>query len=96
MAVHAGELTTSSARDALVGLVDRERPAHTAWALRVIEPRGRVGLQSRVGLDAIVARQGDPLALGAGGGLGEAALAGAPTPGRVGDHAHLGVDATVS
>jgi len=96
VAVHAGELTTSSARDALVGLVDRERPAHTAWALRVIEPRGRVGLQSRVGLDAIVARQGDPLALGAGGGLGEAALAGAPTPGRVGDHAHLGVDATVS
>jgi phage tail-like protein len=94
VSVHAGDL--AGARSALVALVDRERPAHTAWALRVIEPRARVGLQARVGVDAVVARRADPLALGSGHALGEAALAANPAGSRIGEHARLGIDATVS
>jgi phage tail-like protein len=94
--VHAGELSGAGAREALVDLVERERPGHTTWALRVVEPRARVGGQARVGVDAVVARPGDPLALGAGQGLGRSALGGARGPGRLGDYVHLGVDATVS
>ena len=35
--------------------VDAERPAHTAYDLCLVEPRFRVGIQSTVGLDTIVA-----------------------------------------
>jgi hypothetical protein len=35
-------------------VLDREKPAHTTYHLCVIEPRMRVGLQSIVGVDAIV------------------------------------------
>ncbi len=96
--VHAGELAADGARDALVALVDRERPAHTAWSLRVIEPRARVGVQSRLGIDAVVARPADPLTLGPadGPGLGDTTLGRGPAASRVGERAHLGVDANVS
>ena len=40
--------------DEIRRIVDREKPAHTDWRLQLIEPDLRVGLQSRVGIDAIV------------------------------------------
>ena len=96
--VHAADLAADGARDALVNLVDRERPAHTAWTLRVIEQRARVGMQARLGIDAVVARPADPLTLGRadGPGMGSTALGGSPAASRVGERAHLGFDATVS
>jgi phage tail-like protein len=39
-------------------ILDREKPAHTDYRIELIEPNLRVGLQSRVGIDAIVG--GDP------------------------------------
>ena len=40
--------------DEIRRIVDREKPAHTDWRLALIEPELRVGLQARVGIDAIV------------------------------------------
>ena len=39
-------------------IVDREKPAHTDYRIELIEPDLRIGLQARVGIDAIVG--GDP------------------------------------
>ena len=62
--VHARDVAGPGAREALERLVDRERPAHTAAHVCVVEPRGRVGAQARVGVDAVVAGPPPPLALG--------------------------------
>jgi phage tail-like protein len=39
-------------------IVDREKPAHTDYRIELLEPNLRIGLQARVGIDAIVG--GDP------------------------------------
>lgn len=39
-------------------IVDREKPAHADYRIELLEPEMRVGLQARVGIDAIVG--GDP------------------------------------
>ena len=46
------------------GVLDAEKPAHTAYHLCLTEPRLRVGVQAVVGVDAIVAGPGEALALG--------------------------------
>ncbi len=65
--------------DEVHALVEREKPAHTAYRLCVIRPRLRVGFQARIGIDSVVAGGrplGDP-------GHSGPVLAGS-TPGRVG------------
>jgi phage tail-like protein len=59
--VYCAELTRADALEDARSVLDREKPAHTEYHLRVIEPRMRVGAQARVGIDAIVA-EGPPLA----------------------------------
>jgi phage tail-like protein len=53
--VYAADVPDAAAREKLQQLLDREKPAHTTYQLRVIEPQMRVGVQSRLGIDAIVA-----------------------------------------
>jgi phage tail-like protein len=53
--VYCAELTRPGAIDAVRAVLDREKPAHTTYDLCVIEPMFRVGVQARVGIDAIVA-----------------------------------------
>ena len=40
-------------------------PAHNTWSVQVIQPRARVGVQARLGIDSVVARchPSDPLKL---------------------------------
>ena len=70
-------------------LVARNAPAHTAYHVCVVEPSLRVGVQSRVGIDAVV---GDPAAAGkaldaaVSGGL----LLGGEAPSRMGRDSELG------
>jgi hypothetical protein len=54
------------AREALLRVLEREKPAHTAFTLKAVEPRLVVGLQARLGEDAIVAGAARPLQLGDG------------------------------
>jgi hypothetical protein len=44
-------------------IVEREKPAHTDWRLELVAPELRVGLQARIGVDAIVGGEPPPLAL---------------------------------
>jgi phage tail-like protein len=59
--VYCAELTRPGALADVQAVIEREKPAHTTYHLCVIEPRMRVGVQARVGIDAIVA-QGPPAA----------------------------------
>jgi len=76
--VYCAELTRPGALADVQAVLEREKPAHTAYHLCVIEPRMRVGVQARVGIDAIVA-QGPPAAQ-TGMMLGIGTLAAAAEP----------------
>jgi phage tail-like protein len=62
-------------------VVDAQRPAHTVYTLCVAGPTARVGVQARVGVDAIVAGPAGPLTLDAAPALETAALGAAPGDG---------------
>lgn len=72
--------------DEIKAIVDREKPAHTAYEVCVFEPGIRIGYQARLGIDTLLGR--GPVQ----GRLGDAALvlAGSP-PSRLGLRSHLGV-----
>ena len=62
-------------RKALENMLRSERPAHTKYSVEYVEPRFRIGVQSMIGLDAVVGRYPvgvtlDATALGAGSVLG--------------------------
>jgi phage tail-like protein len=56
--VYCAELTRPGSLEDVRTLLDREKPAHTRYCLSVIEPRMRVGVQGRIGIDAIVGGRG--------------------------------------
>ena len=53
--VYAAEASGPDALDRVRKVLDREKPAHTAYHLCRIEPTMRVGMQAVVGIDTIVA-----------------------------------------
>lgn len=62
-------------RKALENMLRSERPAHTKYSVEYVEPRFRIGVQSMIGLDAVVGQYPagvtlDAAALGAGSVLG--------------------------
>lgn len=93
----AGRLDAAG-RDLLVSVVEVERPAHTGFHVCFIEPRMRVGIQARLGLDAILAAEPEPMALGERATLDlDTRLTGptADAPGSVGRHGQLGIDTRI-
>lgn len=74
--VPAAAVEAGGGEAALRALIDQERPAHTAYTLCLVGPHARVGMQSRIGVDLIVGGGPAALRVGAGGGLGDAVLAG--------------------
>jgi phage tail-like protein len=70
--VYCAELRSPRVLADVHAVLDREKPAHTVYALRVIEPRMRVAVQARVGVDTIVA--GKPAAAATGAVLGASLL----------------------
>jgi phage tail-like protein len=74
----------------LRSLIDAQKPAHTVYTMCVAGPRARVGVQARLGVDAILAGPAPQLDLDADPGLGDASLGGPrgirhePTPILVG------------
>jgi phage tail-like protein len=59
--VYCSDLSQPGALDTVRQILDQEKPAHTVYRLSVIEPRMRIGAQSRIGIDSIVA-DGPPTA----------------------------------
>jgi phage tail-like protein len=75
---YASDLAKPGAADAVRASVEREKPAHTTYHLCLIGPHLRVGFQSRVGVDTIVAGPPGPMVLNGPGELAfDTALAGA-------------------
>lgn len=62
--VYAAQIPLAAQRQALRDLIEAEKPAHTDFQLCLIEPRLRVGVQARVGIDSIVAGPGPAMRLG--------------------------------
>lgn len=92
--VAAAELNVPGAMDALRRIIEREKPAHTSYQICVVEPFMRVGMQARLGVDAIVAGPGPTMVLDAESGLGFDTVLAAPKqgPGRIlGDNTRVGV-----
>jgi phage tail-like protein len=88
--VHVYERQVASAARlaAVRAVIEREKPAHTAWHLCVIKPRMRIGLQSRLGVDTVIAGAAPPQRLGRGSDL----VLGGERPGRLGESSRIGVD----
>jgi hypothetical protein len=61
----AAKLAQPANRELFKQIVEDERPAHTDFHLCLVDARMRVGFQSRVGIDAIVAGCQDAMALDA-------------------------------
>jgi len=72
-------------------IIEREKPAHVTYHLCIAKPELRVGIQARLGVDAILSSERSPTRLaqpdGSGGAL---VLAGSP-PGRIGPRSQVGV-----
>jgi phage tail-like protein len=55
---------SAAERKGLENLLRAEAPAHTAYDVRYVEPRFRVGVQAMIGFDAVVARTPQGVSLG--------------------------------
>ncbi len=91
--VYASQLTNPRVRDVLMMALEREKPAHIDYHLCVIDARMRVGFQSRVGIDSIVAGPAPDLRLGETTALGtDTVLANQPPRSRrIGQGVHVDV-----
>ena len=88
-----------SERRTIERLVRRESPAHTRGQIEWVAPRFRVGVQSTIGFDSIVARLPEGVTLGDGAALGQATVLkggrGTTVP-QIGASARIGGGATLS
>ncbi|VTU28775.1 phage tail protein [Variovorax sp. RA8] len=66
--LYARELACAGKLDLVRAIVEREKPAHTLYELRVIDAGIRIGWQARLGIDTLLGSGPAP------GGLGESAL----------------------
>lgn len=81
-------------RSLVMKVVEAEKPAHTGFHICFAEPRMRVGIQARIGIDALVAAGPQEMTLGEASVLGASTvLAGPPLgPASVGTYGHVGID----
>ena len=86
--LYRGRSFSEDAVTAAQKLLDEDRPAHTSYHLCVVEPRMRVGVQARVGIDAIVAGPSEPTLLDDTGA--SVLRLGGPTASRLGESAQIG------
>jgi phage tail-like protein len=85
--VYERQVADPRRRAQLIATLEREKPAHTAYHLCVVEPRLRVGFQAVLGVDTVVGGPPPPRRLGGGADL---VLGGAP-PGRIGEDDRVGI-----
>jgi phage tail-like protein len=87
--VYRGQVSRDGALHRVQAVVEREKPAHTAYHLCVIEPRMRVGFQARLGIDTVVAGPAQPTALD-GSTEAEGLVLGGDPAGRMGVDSQVG------
>ena len=84
-------------RELVMRVLETEKPAHTAFHLCFTEPRMRVGVQARVGVDSVLAAgpEGNALDDDAILGIDTRLAPPAEVVGAVGSHAQLGIETVV-
>jgi phage tail-like protein len=85
-------------RRGLINLLEAEKPAHTQYQVEYVSPRFRIGFQSMIGLDSVVARY--PSSFKVGQRLGkDSVLSGLPAQGgpswAIGKSSRIGPGATL-
>lgn len=93
--IYRGQLQCEEDASEVRAVIDREKPAHTAYHLCVIEPRMRVGFQSRVGIDAVVGGPPEEMALSEEAILGERTALGGKPAGKLGLDSRVGITTRV-
>ena len=88
--VYAGQVKCEGAMDRVLDVIEREKPAHTAYHLCVIEPATRVGFQSRIGKDTVVGGGKLPGHLDKNLILGQDSVLGGEPAGLIGERALVG------
>jgi phage tail-like protein len=89
--VYRSDVMRPEALSRIEAVVERERPAHTAYRICVIDASFRIGLQSRLGIDTVVGGPPRSLELGTGQFLGKDATLAGPAPSLLGADSSLGV-----
>lgn len=89
--VPPGQADDADMRTRLREIVEAEKPAHVGCDICFIEPEMRIGMAARIGLDTVIAGEGEPLRLSESSLGHDAHLGGTPPPtGTVGQHARIG------
>jgi len=95
VSVYRGQVSCPAALPLVQSVIEKEKPAHTAYQLCVIEAQMRVGFQARVGIDAVVGGKPTSIRLGDTTGLGIATALGGQPAGRIGAENQLGITTLV-
>ena len=89
--VYRGQITCAGALPRIRAVLEQEKPAHTTYQLCIIDPHFRVGFQSRVGIDTVVAGPQRSLSLGSDQLLGTETVLAGDVAGRLGMETRLGM-----
>ena len=89
--LYAGQLSCQETLAKVQEIVEREKPAHTAYQICTFGPRMRVGQQCRIGIDTLVAGAPSPVRLGSADGL---RLGGTPAAAR-GEQWRVGINTRI-
>lgn len=89
--VPPGQAQDDAMRERLRAVVEAEKPAHVQCDVCFIEARMQIGMAARIGMDAVIAGDGETLRLSQSTLGADAHLGGTPPPtGAIGQHARIG------
>lgn len=89
--MYPGPAYSEAMRDEVRSIIEREKPAHTAYHLCVVQPQLRIGYQARVGIDTVIAGMPLPTRLDAADAHVAGLVLGGEPPGRIGEQSQLGL-----
>jgi phage tail-like protein len=88
--VYRGQVNTDEKVNELRTVINREKPAHTAYHLCIVQPRMRIGFQARLGIDTVIAGPMPLTRLGELTASGPEMILAGVAPGRIGEESRLG------
>jgi len=89
--VYRSQVMEAGSTAGIRAILDQEKPAHTFYQLCIVDPLFRVGFQSRVGIDTVIAGPPRSLSLETGQALGENTVLAGPPPSLLGSDSRLGM-----
>jgi hypothetical protein len=92
--LYRGQLACAEALPRVRAVLAQEMPAHTAYQISIVEPRMRIGYQSRIGIDTVVGGVARTFSLGSQQTLGEETVLAGPVSTRLGQ-SRLGLSTRV-